>query len=196
MALELMNGPTSPFGRSSKAVALELEVDVDEKVIDVYSAEFLDRFNPLRQIPTLIVDGERAIYDSRNICAFFDDISAKPTIFPASDFDHMTRISLALGVMEAGLQRRMEVIRPDGEKSQAFIEKQEARIMRSIGHLESMADNVTDGGLRMDQIATACALEYTDYRFTEVWRGGCPKLAAWLSEFAQRPSMEASRPSD
>jgi glutathione S-transferase len=196
MALELMNGPTSPFGRTSKVVALELGIDVDERVIDVYSADFLDQWNPLRLIPTLIVDGEQAIYDSRTICAYFDAVSAKPTIFPAGDWSHETRVALAIGVMEAGLQRRMEIIRKKDAPRQDVIEKLEIRIMRSLNHMESQADAITAGQLRMDQIASACALEYTDYRFSNTWRPDCPKLAVWLADFSQRPAMIESRPSE
>ncbi len=196
MGLELMNGPTSPFGRTSKVVALELGIDVDERVIDVYSADFLDKWNPLRLIPTLIVDGEQAIYDSRTICAYFDAISANPTIFPSGDWAHETRVALAIGVMEAGLQRRMEIIRKKDEPRQDVIEKLEIRIMRSLKHMEGLAGAITAGPLRMDQIASACALEYTDYRFSNTWRPDCPELAAWLADFSQRPAMMESRPSE
>ena len=196
MALELMNGPTSPFGRTTKVVALELDLAVEEKVIDVYSADFLDKWNPLRLIPTLIIDQAQAIYDSRVICAYFDAISQKPTLFPADDWAHETRVALAIGVMEAGLQRRMEVLREPGERSQSHIDKLEVRIGRAIEHLEGLADTLIEGPLRMDQIAAACALEYTDYRFHEDWRAGCPKLAAWIGEFSARPAMTASRPAE
>ena len=65
----LYNGPTSPFGRTARVVSLELEIPVEERIIDVYAATFLDPLNPLRQIPTLVLDDGRAIYDSREICA-------------------------------------------------------------------------------------------------------------------------------
>ena len=196
MALVLLNGPTSPFGRMTKVVGLERELNVVETVIDVYNAEFLDRWNPLRQIPTLIVDDTIAIYDSRNICTYFDRLSTRPTLFPDADFDHLSRFSLALGTMEAGLQRRMEMIRPKGEKSAAVIEKLEVRIGRCLAHLEGLADEIAHDEIRMDQIATACALEYTDYRYSESWRDTCPKLATWIAEFSRRHSMLISRPNE
>jgi len=194
VGLELMNGPTSPFGRTAKVAALELDIALEERIIDVYTADFLDRWNPLRQIPTLIVNGESAIYDSRNICAFFDALSARPTIFPLDDWPHLTRVALANGIMEAGLQRRMEVMRPAEERSQSVIDKMEARIGRCLDHLERLAATISRGPLRMDQIAAACALEYTDYRFSGAWRARCPELARWLADFSRRPAMVESRP--
>ncbi len=71
----LYNGPTSPFGRMARVVALELGIPMEERVIDVYTAEFLDAFNPLRQIPTLVTETGVPIYDSRVICSYFDAVS-------------------------------------------------------------------------------------------------------------------------
>lgn len=72
----LFNSPTSPYGRATRLVALELGLPVEEEVIDISAAVFLDSHNPLRQIPTLLPHDGRAIYDSRVICAYLDgDVS-------------------------------------------------------------------------------------------------------------------------
>jgi len=195
MSMILYNGPTSPFGRSVKVTMLELGLPVEERAIEVYTAEFLDKKNPLRQIPTLELADGTAIFDSRIICRYFDSISGRETLYPKADYWNLeTRISIAIGITEAGLQRRMEVIRPEGEKSPAFIQKQEARIDRAIDHLETLADKLTGEPLAMDQIVIACALAYTDFRYKDGWRQRCPKLDRWSREFAQRPSMLASQP--
>jgi glutathione S-transferase len=88
----------------------------------------------------------------------------------------------------------MEVIRPEGEKSAGFIQKQEIRIDRAIDHMEAQADKIIGKPLAMDQIVTACALAYTDFRYNDGWRRRCPRLDRWSREFAQRPSMLASQP--
>lgn len=191
----LFNGPTSPFGRMTRVVALELGLSVEEKAIDVYTAEFLDAHNPLRQIPTLLLEDGRAIYDSRVICAYFDSISGRPSLFPPADrWGTEVRTALAIGLMEAGLQRRMEIVRPEGEKSVGVIAKLELRMDRAIDRLEAMADDIGAGDLRMDQIAVACALEYTDFRRGPDWRRRCPRLDRWLDRFSQRGSMGQTRP--
>jgi len=48
----LYNGPNSPFGRKSKVTSLIQEIDLEEKIINVYESDFLDQHNPLRKIPT------------------------------------------------------------------------------------------------------------------------------------------------
>ena len=193
----LYTGPTSPFARMARVVSLELGIALEERVIDVYTAEFLDALNPLRQIPTLVAETGAAFYDSRVICEYFDSVSGKPSLIPAAQrWEVETRWALAIGVMEAGLQRRMELVRPAGEKSQGAIEKLETRIDRALDHLEREAEVVRNAGVRMDAIAIAVALEYTDFRYKSEWRRVCPGLAGWLEGFARRESMTRTRPQD
>lgn len=191
------SGPTSPFGRMARVVSLELDCPVEERVIDVYSAEFLDALNPLRQIPTLVTVSGAPIYDSRVICRYFDATSNKPSLLPPERlWEIETRWALAIGVMEAGLQRRMEAKRPEEERRPATIAKLETRINRALFQLEREREAFRDAGVRMDSIATAVALEYTDFRYTTGWRQRCPGLTAWLEGFACRPSMIQTRPND
>lgn len=197
MPLILYNGPTSPFGRMTRVVALELAAAVEERVINVYTAEFLDAVNPLRQIPTLVTEAGLAVYDSRVICRYLDALFGKARLIPsARQWEIETRWALAIGVMEAGLQRRMEILRPEGEKSRSLISKLEVRIERGIAQLEREADAFRNDAVRMDSIAIAVALEYTDFRYSTDWRGRCSELNAWLESFARRPSMAQTRPQD
>ena len=42
----------------------------------------------------------------------------------------------------------------------------------------------------MDQIAVACALEYTKFRFTDKWTKDCVILDKWLKIFNQKRFYE------
>jgi glutathione S-transferase len=181
----------------ARVVSLELGIALEERVIDVYSADFLDALNPLRQIPTFVTETGATIYDSRVICEYFDSVSGKPSLIPTPHrWEVQTRWSLAIGVMEAGLQRRMELIRPEGEKSPGAIAKLEIRIDRALARLEHEAATIRQADIRMDAIAVAVALEYTDFRYQKQWRRSCPALAGWLEGFADRESMTRTRPQD
>ena len=72
----LYNGPNSPFGRKTKVTSLVQEIHLEEKIINVYEADFLDKHNPIRKIPTLVVN-DLTIMDSDNICLYLDSISKK-----------------------------------------------------------------------------------------------------------------------
>ena len=190
----LYNGPNSPFGRKTKVTSLVQEINLEEKIINVYEADFLDKHNPIRKIPTLLVN-ELAIMDSDNICLYLDSISKKNTLFPKKNYwEIMSMTSIANGLMESVLERRMESIRSDNEKSKSFIKKQEIRIIRTINWLENNWNNYSEEDLTMDQIAIACALDYTSYRFTHDWKNDHSKLNQWFHIFLQNKFMKSTSP--
>ena len=76
----LFNGPNSPFGRKTKITSIVQEIVLEEKIIKIQEAIFLDKHNPLRKIPTLLING-LTIIDSDNICFYLDSISKKKNSF-------------------------------------------------------------------------------------------------------------------
>ena len=194
--LILYNGPNSPFGRKAKITAIFHKIQLEEKIIKVQESEFLDNFNPLRKIPTLVINNNQTIIDSDNICLYFDEISSIETIFKKENYwQIMSTISVANGIMESVLERRMELIRPSNEQSKGFINKQEIRTFRTINWLEKNWDNYKKT-ISMDQIAIAVALEYTKFRFTDSWSKDCQKLNEWLSDFNSNDFMKLTIPKE
>ena len=190
----LFNGPNSPFGRKTKITSIVQEIVLEEKIIKVQEASFLDKHNPLRKIPTLLTDN-LTIIDSDNICIYLDSISNKKTLFPKNEyFKIISMVSVANGLMESVLERRMEIIRPTNEQSNSFINKQEIRIARTIKWLEENWQNYNDNYLTMDQIAIACSLEYTNFRLDNQWEKDSPKLIKWLKNFRQKDFMKSTVP--
>lgn len=193
-SLTLFNGPTSPFGRKTKIVALIHEIEINEKVINVYEADYLDKKNPLRKIPTLIAEN-LSIIDSDNICLYFDSITKKETLFPINKYwQIMSYTSIANGLMESILERFMEISRPEGEKSNVFIKKLETRALRTINWLEKNLKYFNDSQLTMDKIAIACALDYTMFRYTNKWRSQNYELSKWFDNFREKEFMKSTLP--
>ena len=194
--LTLYNGPNSPFGRKAKITAIFHKIQLEEKIIKVQESEFLDNFNPLRKIPTLVINNNQTIIDSDNIWLYFDEISSIETLFKKKNYwQIMSTISVANGIMESVLERRMELIRPSNEQSKGFINKQEIRTFRTINWLEKNWDNYQKK-VSMDQIAIAVALEYTKFRFTDSWSKDCQKLNEWLSDFNSNDFMKLTIPKE
>jgi glutathione S-transferase len=192
----LYNGPNSPFGRKTKITSLVHGINLEEKIINVQEADFLDKHNPLRKIPTLLVD-DLTIIDSDNICIYLDSISKKKTLFPQNEyFKIISMTSVANGLMESVLERRMEKIRPKNVQSENFINKQEVRIARTIKWLENNWNNYEENYLTMDQIAVACALDYTMFRFNDKWKAHNPKLNNWFNIFEKKDFMQSTIPHD
>ena len=195
--LTLYNGPNSPFGRKTKITAIILEIPIEEKIIKVQEADFIDNFNPLRKIPTLVIDNDQTIIDSDNICLYFDKISNKETIYGSKNYwKTMSIISIANGLMEAVLERKTELIRLSNEQSKSFIDKQEIRVFRTINWLEKNWNNFEKNKISMDQISVACALEYTKFRFTDKWVNNYKNLNSWLNEFNKNEFMKLTIPKD
>ena len=192
--LILYNGPTSPFGRKVKIVSMVHEIDLEEKIINVYESDFLDKSNPLRKIPTLLINN-LSIIDSDNICLYFDSIAKKKSLFPKDRYwQIMSLTSLANGLMEAVLERFMEISRPDQEQSKKFINKLETRTFRTIKWLENNWNNYNEKDLTMDQIAIACALDYTSFRFTKKWKDEYSNLNKWFNIFLKNDFMKSTLP--
>jgi len=192
--LTLYNGPTSPFGRKVKIVSIVQKIDLEEKIINVYEADFLDKSNPLRKIPTLLINN-LSIIDSDNICLYFDSITKKKSLFPKDRYwQIMSLTSLANGLMEAVLERFMEISRPENEQSKKYINKLEKRTLRTIKWLENNWNNYNENDLTMDQIAIACALDYTSFRFTNEWKNDHFNLNKWFNIFLKNDFMESTLP--
>ena len=192
----LYNGPNSPFGRKTKVTALAQAVKLEEKIINVYEADFIDKHNPLRKIPTLVIN-KLSITDSDNICLYLDSISKKDTLFPKKNYWEIMNItSIANGLMESVLERRMETIRSENEKSKSFINKQEIRIDRTIKWIENNWHNYNNDYLTMDQIAIACALDYTIFRFNNKWKSENKKINEWFEKFIKKDFMKNTKPYD
>ena len=192
--LLLYNGPTSPFGRKVKIVSIVHEIDLEEKIINVYEADFLDKSNPLRKIPTLLINN-LSIIDSDNICLYFDSIGNNKSLFPKDRYwQIMSLTSLANGLMEAVLERFMEISRPENEQSKKYINKLEKRTLRTIKWLENNWNNYNEEYLTMDQIAIACALDYTSFRFTKKWKDEYSNLYKWLNIFLKNNFMRSTLP--
>ena len=79
-------------------------------------------------------------------------------------------------------------------KSKNFINKQEIRIIRTIKWLENNWHNYNDDYLTMDQIAIACALDYTTFRFNDKWKTDNIKLNKWCSNLVEKDFMKSTLP--
>ena len=106
----------------------------------------------------------------------------------------MSVTSLANGLMEAVLERFMEISRPDQEQSKKLIHKLETRALRTINWLENNWNNYNEEYLTMDQIAIACALDYTSFRFTSEWKNEHINLNEWFNIFLKNDFMESTLP--
>ena len=189
------NGPTSPFGRKCKIAANILQIPHEEKIINVYKSDFLDDFNPLRQIPTLVANGQ-VIADSNNICLYFDNISSKNSLYPSDRYwDCLSFINVANGIMENGVNRFIEIsaIEKKDQREKTVL-RYEKKIARSIEWIEKNFQKINLEFLSMDLISIACALDYTNFRYSDDWKNNNPNLKNWFDQISEKEFMKASSP--
>lgn len=155
--------------------------------------------NPLNKIPTLIRDDGSAIYDSRVICEYLDQIYGKKTLFPsepAQRWETLRRQALGDGLMEVIVSLLGERARPEALRSEPHLKTHALKIKTTLDLLEREASASRDT-LDAGDIAIACALSHLDFRFAaDNWRQGRDKLAGWHAAIAARPSMKATEFAD
>ena len=82
------------------------------------------------------------------------------------------------------------------QKTKKFINKQEVRIKRTIKWIENNWNNYNEEYLTMDQIAIACALDYTIFRFNDKWKSDNQKINGWFDNFKKKKFMQSTKPYD
>jgi glutathione S-transferase len=187
---------TSPFGRKVRMAAdvLGLADRVSVVAADVSDEhDSLRRQNPIGKIPCLVRADGSSIFDSSVILEFLQFAAGTERLLPVhgpARFPLQTRARLADGIIDAGALIIYESKWHEAEHvSPAWLDYQRGKIERSLAAFEASPPDAA----RSDAVAIglACALEFLDRRKPLEWRSRCPRLAAWLSDFASRePAFE------
>ncbi|PKQ13379.1 MAG: glutathione S-transferase [Alphaproteobacteria bacterium HGW-Alphaproteobacteria-1] len=199
--MQLISSPASPFVRKVRVLLHEsgLAAEVEELPVAttaLATAPEAMAANPLGKIPALLRDDGPAIYDSRVICRYLDTRAGAGLYPEARLWEVLTLEATADGIMESGVLMVYETrLRPEGARSEAWVEAQWAKIARALDALEERWMSHLSGPLDMGQIAVACALGYLDFRHdARGWRQGHPALAAWYEGVVARDSMVQTVP--
>lgn len=199
--MKLIGSGTSPFVRKVSVLLRETGLADQVTVETVATSPFntapaASAANPLGKIPALIRDKGPALYDSRVITRFLD-AHAGAGLYPESRiWETLTLEATADGMMEAAVSMAYEVnLRPAELCWTDWCEAQWAKVARALDAVNDRWLSHLAGPLDMSHIAIGCTLGYLDFRHdARGWRNGRAGLAAWYEGFAQRPSMQETRP--
>lgn len=193
-AMLLFYSPTSPFARKVRAVVRELGLShsVKEMLVAPYADDpALLQANPLGQVPTLVLGDGQVLLDSAVICTYLVEQNSDRRLIPETGMERWrvaTHATLADTVMDLALGGVMERKRPPQQQSPAAIARAFQKIERALAALEAYV--TANEGWNMVHVATACALDYLDFRHADyLWRPTYPALAAWLDRAHQRPAL-------
>ncbi|MEM6741969.1 MAG: glutathione S-transferase family protein [Pseudomonadota bacterium] len=200
-ALALYQNPASPFARKARVVISETGQDDEIAQIEVIGSPTAKvaagNPNPIGKIPSLTRADGPTLFDSRVICRFLN-ARAGAVLYPDNRiWDVLTVEALADGILDAAVAMVYEKrCRPEEKWSEDWLEGQWSKVERGLTALESQWISHLSGPLDIGQIGVGCALGYLDFRHPDRnWRQGRDTLVAWERRFAERPSMQATRPS-
>ena len=204
--MKLIGSAASPYVRKVRVVMAEKRLDYQFIKEDVWADDTtIGHSNPLGKVPCLIMEGSEAMFDSRVIVEYLDTLSPVGKLIPAQGRERAevkTWEALADGVLDAGVLWRLEATWPkraDGERSQAWIERQRAKVLAGIAAMsKGLGDKPFCSGihLSLSDIAVGCALGWVSFRFPEIdWRAEFPNLDRLHEKLLQRPSFADTQPS-
>ena len=203
--MKLIGAVTSPYVRKVRIVMAEKKLEYQFILEDVWAADStITQSNPLGKVPCLVMEGGEALFDSRVIVEYLDTLSPVGKLIPASGRERTevkTWEALADGLLDAAIAARLEahwVGRSDGERSQAWIDRQLGKVHDSLEAMgQGLGDKAFCSGshLSLADIAVGCALGYLDFRLPNInWRHNHPNLDRLHDKLMQRPSFTESLP--
>ncbi|MGA9852502.1 MAG: glutathione S-transferase N-terminal domain-containing protein [Gammaproteobacteria bacterium] len=201
--MKLIGSLSSPYVRKVRVALTEKKIECPLVLEDVWAADTrIQTLNPLGKVPCLILDGGRALYDSRVICEYLDSLPPANMLIPATGRDHIEVRrweALADGVLDAGVLMRLEQTqREPQERSRKWVDRQCSKMNAG---LEVMARDLGESewcvatGFTLADIATGCALGWLSFRLPEIdWRSSHPNLAKYYVKLMTRHSFAETAP--
>jgi glutathione S-transferase len=196
--MKLLASLASPYTRKVRVFLAEKKIECDLELVDVAPiANAVNAHNPLGKIPTLILDDGTPLYDSRVIVDFLDSASPISRLIPDETRDRVAVRrweALADGVLDAGILIRAEGMRDRKERSQAWVDKQVARMHRGVEQLaKDLGEKSFCHGERysLADIALGCCTGWLDFRKPgDVdWCKQYAPLAAHYKKLMERPAF-------
>lgn len=203
--MKLIGSLASPYVRKVRVVMAEKKLDYQFVLEDVWaSGTGIGSSNPLGKVPCLVMEGGEAVFDSRVIVEYLDTLSPVGKLIPPSGRERAevkTWEALADGILDAGVAARLENTWPgrtDAERSQAWVDRQMAKIDASLVAIsQGLGEKTFCSGihLSLSDIAVGCALGWLEFRFPQIdWRSRHPNLARLLDRLSQRQSFIDTAP--
>jgi len=202
--MKLIGTITSPYTRKARVILAEKKIDYEFVVDSPNSADSsVPRYNPLARVPVLVLDDESSIFDSPVIVEYLDNLSPNNKLYPQPNRERIEVKrweALSDGLMDAAVGMRMESQRPTAQRSQAWIDRDQAVVAAALAMMDAeLGDRHWCMGtpFTFADVAVGCALGYLDFRFPEIdWRAKHGNLARVYERLMQRPSFAESAPTE
>ncbi len=201
--MKLLGSLASPYTRKVRIVLAEKRIECDFEKVDVNPPENpVNAHNPLGKVPTLMLDDGTALFDSRVIVEFLDNVSPIARLIPDENRERVAVRrweALADGSLDAGLLIRYESLRAKKEQSPAWTAKQTGKLQRGLAMLANeFGERSWCHGDRytLADIAVGCCLGWVEFRKPGgiEWRGEYPNLERLYARLMERQAFADSVP--
>ena len=203
--MKLIGSNSSPYVRKVRITMAEKKLDYQFVTENVWADDTrINESNPLGKVPCLVMEGAEALFDSRVIVEYLENLSPVGKLIPGNGRERAevkTWEALADGVLDAAILARLEATwdgRTHAQRSQAWIDRQLAKIHTSLKAMSrGLADKPFCAGIHLSlaDISVGCALGYLDFRFPEIaWRADYPNLVKLQDKLTQRASFVDTQP--
>jgi len=200
--MKLIGSHTSPYTRKVRIVLAEKKIEYEFVVDSPWANDSkVPDYNPLGKIPVLVLDDDTALFDSRVIVEYIDNVTPNNKLFPAPNRERIEVKrweALADGLCDAAVAALLERKRPAKEQSADWIERQLAKVKRALAFMSEELEerNFCMGThISMADLAVGTALGYLCFRFPEIaWQGDYPNLSKLYDKLMQRPAFADTIP--
>jgi glutathione S-transferase len=194
---KLIASSPSPFVRKVRIVLAEKKIDYQLIDVTPWTSEYrVHGYSPLGKVPVLLLDDGTALFDSRVIVEYLDDVSPVAHLIPEPARQRIAVRkweALADGICDATVATTLERRRPESQRSADWIDRQRRKIHDGVAELARELDAkawCNGEGYTLADIATGCALSYLDLRYAELdWREQYPNLAQLAEKLYRRPAF-------
>ncbi|MHB1092022.1 glutathione S-transferase C-terminal domain-containing protein [Thiobacillus sp.] len=202
--MKLITSLTSPFGRKVRVVLLEKKIPFQLQVENPWLPDTpVSGFNPLGQVPVLVLEDGISVFDSRVIVEYLDNVSPVAHLIPNEPKIRMMVRgieALADGVINAAVAIHLERKREADQQSSDWMTLQEKTLRRGLAALsEALGEKPwylgNSTSMSLADLACGCTLGYLDLRFPEIdWRTAHPNLLGLYDKLMTRASFQETVP--
>jgi glutathione S-transferase len=168
--MKLLGALTSPYVRKVRIVMAEKKLDYQLALEDVWASDAILKANPLGKVPTLVLEGGEAVFDSRVIVEYLDTRSPVSRLIPEASRERteVRTWERWRHVDACSLVRRTDLGGHGGLSAVQHVQRQMSRVTRRsrdgprIGRRHSL--RATGPGRRRGRLRAG----YLDFRFTSV----------------------------
>jgi len=201
--MKLLFSHASPFARKVRVVMAEKKIDAQLEEVDVWAPDAtIGQYNPLGQVPCLVMEDGGAVFDSSVIVEYLDTLTPVNRMIPQGSRERLeVRCweTLADGLLDAAvLVRQEQTQRQPHERSERVIARQYGKIDAALDAMSKALGErpwCCNNHYSLADVAVGCALGYLDFRFPHIaWRERHANLAAFHEKLSKRQSFIDTQP--